>query len=162
METQSPAAPRRLHPRHPSALDIRSATSALCQQAIVGDAERERAARIGAVRRAGNVAKAQAKRVMEMEMEMESGVGAGSDFADDASLEHRTHRGREEPTTHPVPSQRSSSTSDDEPDFNPIPQPRQRAERSVAFGDDDDSSKLSPVHVWGVQKWSAGRWGEGC
>ncbi|CAD6884311.1 unnamed protein product [Tilletia controversa] len=152
-------------PLDASALDIWGATSVSSQQAIVGDAEREREARVEAVRRAVRVAEAQARREMEG---VGAGAGVGSDFADEASFEHRTHRGRDEPTTHPIPI--PTSHHEEEPDFNPSPRlhpafptTNHANERSVAVGEGDGPPRLSPVHVWGVTKWGAkaGRWGEG-
>jgi len=66
--------------------------------------EREHAA---AVTAAFAQAEAQAKK------DLEAGAGLGSaDFADEASFEHRTHRGRDGATAHPHPDDDPASAGD--------------------------------------------------
>ncbi|KAE8249071.1 hypothetical protein A4X13_0g5351 [Tilletia indica] len=165
---------KRWRPLEASALNIWGATSKSNRAAdeIIENAERERERRLAAVKQAVALAEAQARREMEAGM----GVGMGSsDFADEASFEQRTHRDRNTPTSHPVPpkhpqGQPEDQLLDDEShDMGPrirlhpaFPTEHHANERSVTV-EREGPPRLSPVHVWGVQKWGAkaGKWGMG-
>ncbi|KAL9939690.1 hypothetical protein V8E36_001507 [Tilletia maclaganii] len=165
---------KRWRPLDASALDIWAGTStsgaaaassssstAKSAEEIVEQAER-------AVRRerehAAAVAAAVAQAEAQARKDLEAGVGLGSaDFADEASFEHRTHRGRDDATAHPHPDDDPASSSEGGrvrivPHF---PTEHHANERTVI--EREGPPRLSPVHVWGVQKWGAkaGKWGQG-
>ncbi|KAK0559639.1 hypothetical protein OC844_004268 [Tilletia horrida] len=123
--------------------------------------ERERAAAVAA---AVAQAEAQAKRELEAGT---AGLGLGStDFADEASFEHRTHRGTSSPTSHARPGAPEEQLENEEPPraFRPMPAfPTEHHANERSVIEREGPPKLSPVHVWGVQKWGAkaGRWGMG-
>ncbi|KAK0554041.1 hypothetical protein OC846_002262 [Tilletia horrida] len=183
-----------------------SASAGMSKEEIVERAaEASRAAR-RQVQMAAAVAEAEARKDAERLQSAALGVGSETDFAEEASFEHRMHRSSTSPTPHSRPESSSASplansTGVDEDEisteeeaerrrsrFRPapaFPTTHHANERSVVHpgsspsgpeeasgkhgrpvvldGRSQGPPKLSPVHVWGVQRWGAkaGRWGQG-